>query len=201
MIAYLKGILTQKSSPRVIIEITGIGYEIMVPLSTYENLPDTGTEVKILTYVYSHEEGETIYGFMTPEEKQLFELLIAVTGVGPRVAINVLSRFKVPEFVQAILQKNWPLLTSVGRIGRKTAERLVVELGEKIKEWKLVAMPELDHQPAVEDAIGGLISLGYTQSRAREAVSKVLESLGDAKKSEIKVEELIRQALKFCATS
>ncbi len=173
----------------------------MVPLSTYENLPDTGTEVKILTYVYSHEEGETIYGFMTPEEKQLFELLIAVTGVGPRVAINVLSRFKVPEFVQAILQKNWPLLTSVGRIGRKTAERLVVELGEKIKEWKLVAMPELDHQPAVEDAIGGLISLGYTQSRAREAVSKVLESLGDAKKSEIKVEELIRQALKFCATS
>jgi len=201
MIAYLKGILTQKLPQRIIVEVAGVGYEVMVPLSTYENLPDNGAEVKIITHVYSHEEGETIYGFMTMEEKQLFELLITVTGVGPRVAINVLSRFKVPEFVQAILQKNWALLTSVGRIGRRTAERLVVELGEKIKEWKFEAVLELDHQSAVEDAIGGLISLGYTQLRAREAVNKVLESLEDAKKSGIKAEELIRQALKFCATS
>ena len=201
MISYLKGILTQKSPSRIIVEVAGVGYDVMVPHYTYENLPDTGSEIKILTHLYSYEEGDTLYGFITPEEKELFKLLITVSGVGPRVAINVLSRFKVPEFVQAILQKNWTLLTSVGRIGRKTAERLVLELEEKIKEQNLEVMPELGSRQVIEEAIGGLISLGYTSSQAREVVGKVMESLGDVKKSEVKTEELIKQALKFYARS
>lgn len=201
MISYLKGILTQKSPQRIVVEVAGVGYDVMVPHCTYENLPDTGSEIKILTHLYSHEEGDTLYGFMTSEEKELFKLLITVSGIGPRVAINVLSRFKVPEFIQAILQKNWTLLTSVGRIGRKTAERLVLELGEKIKEQNLEEMPELGPRQVIEEAIGGLISLGYTSLQAREIVGKVMESLGDVKKTEVKTEELIKQALKFYARS
>ncbi len=198
MIAYLEGKLVEKNPTHLILEVNGVGYSINIPVSTYSSLGEAGQTVKVLTCQQVREDELKLYGFSTKPEKELFELLINVNGVGPKMALSILSCIPVEEFQRSVLEENLDVLTTISGVGKKTAQRLIVELKEKLSKVDLGERKELKEKetvfvPALDEAIRALVSLGYTKPDAKKALDRVAK---DAKGS-LPVEELIKRALKF----
>ena len=198
MYHYLNGRLIEKSPTQLVLETGGIGYQVQIPVSTYSALPETGQTVRILTHFVVREDAQALYGFLTEEERRIFKLLISVSGIGPKMAMTALSGISVPELKKAIVEGSLAVLTGISGIGRKTAERIVVELREKL------VLEGHDHSGSslltekpnvlVEDSLQALVALGYRRQNAKEALQKVLKNPGAEKLS---VEELIRASLKY----
>lgn len=199
MISFIRGTLVEKTPARIVIERDGIGYEIFIPLSSYEAVGDVGSEVKLYTHFYVREDQHTLFGFSTAEEKKAFQMLISVSGIGPRLAMGILSGVSVEDLYEAISGEKVDILTAITGIGRKTAKRLIVELKSKVDEERLRVAVTTDRRAcstSIEEAIQALIALGFTRQLARQAVDKCLSEL-EADKDEIGVEELVRNALKY----
>ncbi|MBP2643076.1 MAG: Holliday junction ATP-dependent helicase ruvA [Firmicutes bacterium] len=195
MIGFLRGIVADLFVDHCFIDVHGVGYRVFISAATRQNLI-AKEEVKLLTHLSVREDAMVFYGFSTPEEYELFQLLIAISGIGPKVALGVLSSIRPQEFQRAVSQKNAALLTKIPGIGKKTAERIILELKDKLG---MPASPEtlpstetfVSTLPgdAVQEALAALIALGYSQSEAAEVIGKV-QSEGKT------VEELIRLALR-----
>jgi Holliday junction DNA helicase RuvA len=198
LIAYLEGKLVEKSPTLLTLEVNGVGYAVNIPVSTYGSLVETGQMVKILTYQHVREDELKLYGFSTKPEKELFELLIAVNGVGPRMALSILSCISVQEFQRSVLQEDLDVLTAISGVGKKKAQRLIVELKEKLGKVDLGEKKDLKEietvfAPAQEEAVLALVSLGYTKPDARKTLERVTNGIKEA----LPVEELIKRALKY----
>jgi Holliday junction DNA helicase RuvA len=198
MYHYLTGKIAGKTPTSVILDVNGIGYEVRVSLSTFSNLPNLGETVKLFTHFVVREDAQLLYGFATEEERETFKLLISISGIGPKLAITLLSGVTLQELKRAIQEKNVPVLTAISGIGQKTAERVIIELKDKIGRSEVPAGKELIHDAGisdqmVEDSVSALVSLGYTKQKAKEAIQKTLKAMLGKKPS---VEEIIRAALK-----
>lgn len=193
MIATLTGRLRRKSTDYLIVEVAGIGYQVHVPLSTYYSLPDDGEDVRLYIHTHVREDALSLFGFSTEAEKSMFLLLVGVSGIGPKLALAVLSSLSVQELSLAIQASDDSKLRTIPGIGKKTAARLVLELQDKMK--LMAPFAPLDHQPSseagdVEDAVSALVNLGYKKPLAEEALKKVKQG-----RSGFTVEALIKEAL------
>lgn len=188
MIAHLSGTLIQKQPNSVIIDVGGVGYELTVPLSTFYELPETGNVVQLRAYTYVREDALQLYGFKSEGEKRLFLLLTSVSGIGPRLAITLLSGLSAEDIVQSIRQNNLARLVSVPGVGKKTAERLVVELKDKVTSATVseaVAATthvsgEVKPSDLRDDVVSALVNLGYQRPQAERAVGDALKEEASA---------------------
>ena len=194
MIALLRGTLAYKSSDHVIIDVGGVGYRLFIPLSTFYSLPETG-DVSLFTHTHVREDALLLYGFLSMEEKELFGILISISGIGPKLAVNILSHIPAKDLKRAIATEDIKRLSSLPGIGKKTAERLVLELKDKV--GPVHELPEADGVISntsagdiSNDVISALINLGYKENQAR----KVLESMELA--PDLTMEEALKGALK-----
>ena len=194
MISYLQGTLVWKAPTQLVLDVGGIGYSIHIPLSSYQKIGEVGTSVKILTHLSVKENDLELFGFATAEEKELFETLIAVSGIGPRLAQAILSGISVEEFHRAIIGGNMGALTAIPGIGKKTAQRLLFELKGRlqIEQEKLSAQTPGMEKSETEKAVLALISLGYKRPAAEEAVAEVMRK----ESAELPLEEMIKKALR-----
>jgi len=193
MIEYLRGTLIEKHPTFVVVDVAGMGYRVAIPLSSYGLLGGTGAEVKLLTHHHVREDSEELYGFATAEERTLFELLINVSGIGPRLAQAVLSGMPAPALREALVTSDLASLTRIPGVGKKTAERMVLELRDKVA--KLVpeaGVPAGSPQSVSEDdeAVLALVTLGFNRYEARRAVSRIRQQATD-----MPVEEIVREAI------
>jgi len=198
MIARIQGILAYKSASHVIVDVNGIGYRIFVPLTTFYELPETGQPVTLNTYTHVKEDALHLFGFHTPDDQSIFQLLISVSGIGPKLALNILSGIPSPEFIRAVTQGNLSRLVSIPGVGKKTAERMVLELRDKcLKIDDGGFVPEGTTGRAVnesmkEDALSALVNLGYKGAAAKKIVDQVA-----AKSSGVlSLDFLLKEALK-----
>lgn len=198
MIGRLRGTLAEKIPPHLIVDVNGLGYEIEVPMSTLYRLPVLGEPVTLHTHLVVREDAQLLYGFFERRERELFRELIRLNGVGPKLALALMSGLEVDELVRCVQAQDTSTLVKVPGVGKKTAERLLVELKDRFKAWEtvpsmagLVVPNELPGlAPSAEsDAVSALISLGYKPQEASRAVSAV-------KQDGLSSEELIRGALK-----
>ena len=195
MIVYVRGILAEKEPARVVIEAAGVGYELLIPLSTYERLPREGQEVKLLAYHCVREDDEILFGFASTEERELFAKLTGVSGVGPKIALAILSGGSVGELSLAIASGNAKRISSVKGVGKKTAEKICIELKDKVNAIEALAATDRKGvsgaAPMLRDAILALSALGFSEETANKMVSGAV-----AKNPEVKdVETIIRIAL------
>ncbi len=195
MISYIRGILAEKTPARIVIETAGVGYEVLVPLSSYDALPRVGDELLIHTHHHVREDVQQLYGFATERERQIFRMLISVSGIGPRLALGILSGASVDGITDAIVREEVEQLTLIPGIGKKTAQRLIVELKGRIAEEE--AMVVVGGGVAAADssarqAVEALIALGFTRATSKKAVEKAAGEC-DGKPC---VEELVRSALR-----
>lgn len=198
MIGQVRGIILEKLPPQLLVDVQGVGYEIDAPMSTFYQLPEVGSEVKLFTHLIIREDAHALYGFYTRDERLLFRALLKVNGVGPRLALTILSSIAADEFVRCVLNNDTASLVRLPGIGKKTAERLVIEMRDKLSSWQQVEknsdstiqvkVSGTRHQ-SLQDAISALISLGYKQQEASRTVARVDDGAAAS-------EELIRRALR-----
>lgn len=180
MIAHLRGRLLAKHPNQAIVETGGVGYDVTISVSTFSDLPGMGSEIALHIYTHVREDLIALYGFLRPEEKQLFEKLITVSGIGPKLAITILSGMPADEMVRAIRGNDVARLTRIPGIGKKTAERMVLELRDKLPEVGPPAAPAVPAMGATEeDVLSALVNLGYQRTAAEKALSAVVKN-GDA---------------------
>ena len=191
MIGSLIGLIKEKTPSSILLEVNGIGYEIAVPLSTSFQLPNVGESAYLLTHLVVREDQHSLYGFATDEERKLFRALIKISGVGAKLAITILSGTNVNGFIQSVVNEDIDALVHLPGIGKKTAERLIVEMKDKVSEISSDenSLSQNYENTAVAEAINALVNLGYKTKDAKTILDKI-ESEG------LTVEELIRQALK-----
>ncbi len=203
MITQLSGVLLEKELTRVVIDVNGVGYEVLIPMSTYDRLPRDGEPVTLRTKLVVREDLMQLYGFFTPTERELFDLVTLVSGIGPKLGLNVLSAMSVQSFCANIVNSNTKALSKISGVGKRTAERLVVELKDKIhaiapsvaitgKAGDDKPEQQLVLSKSAEDAVSGLVTLGIKPESARKTVHHLIQDLKD---DEITAEKLIRQAL------
>jgi Holliday junction DNA helicase RuvA len=173
MIGRIKGILVQKSPPRILVDCQGVGYEIDVPMSTLYQLPDNGAIVTLLTHHLIREDAQQLYGFATQNEREAFQTLIKISGVGARTALTILSGMSVPEIAQAVLLQDSSRLMTVPGIGKKTAERLLLELKGKFGADLPLSTDSNSPAPASSEILQALIALGYSDKEAVLALKQV----------------------------
>jgi Holliday junction DNA helicase RuvA len=178
MIAFLRGTILEKQPNLIIVDVQGVGYEVHVPLSTYYDVGDPGNEVALRIHTHVREDALDLYGFLTTLEQQLFERLIGISGIGPKLAVAVLSGIEPRELVAAVQRANVARLTGIPGIGRKTAERIVLELRDRLSQ---VAVPESDRTAATssdgrlrDDLLSALQNLGYHRPLAERAIDSTL---------------------------
>ena len=205
MIAHLSGTLLSKQATSVILDVAGVGYEVTIPLSTFYDLEDAGTNVQLRIYTHVREDALQLFGFKTARERELFLRLISVSGIGPKLGITLLSGMSADEMIASIRTNNLARLTLIPGVGRKTAERLVVELRDKVAS---LSSPELEEElgaksgaPAVpsedamrSDALSALLNLGYQRNSAEKAISSAMGEGGD-----LSVESILRRGLRKLA--
>lgn len=205
MIAHLSGTLLSKQATSVIVDVSGVGYEVTIPLSTFYDLEDLGSTVQLRIYTHVREDALQLYGFKTARERELFLKIISVTGIGPKLGITLLSGMSADEMIASIRTNNLARLTLIPGVGRKTAERLIMELREKVAdlssaqlEEELGAKPEAAAESTEDtvraDALSALLNLGYQRSGAEKAIDAALSEGGD-----ITVESILRRSLKKLA--
>ena len=194
MIAVLRGTLLEKSPSRLIIDVSGVGYDVQVPLSTFYALGEIGAPVTLRTHTHVREDVLALYGFLTTLEQDLFERLIAISGVGPKLALAVLSGIEPPELIRAVRTQDVARLTSIPGIGKKTAERIALELKDRLPaSLKAVDTPSAA-PPADQlrdDVLSALVNLGYHRPVAEKAVEKVLQG-----RSDVRFEDTMKDALR-----
>ena len=196
MISHLKGTLHYKSPTEIVIDIQGVGYSISIPFSTYEKLGEPGTVVTVLTYLHVREDALQLYGFATEAERDVFRLLISVSGIGPKIAQGILSGIQPKELQTLIAQGNVSALTSIPGVGRKTAERLIVELRDRISKLGSIAVSAGFPAAGADirnEAMMALISLGYNRPAAEKAIRAALQELDN---KDVTIQELLKQSLK-----
>lgn len=204
MIAHLSGTLLAKHATTVILDVGGVGYEVTIPLSTFYDLEDAGANVALRIYTHVREDALQLYGFKTARERELFQRLISVSGIGPKLGITMLSGMSADEIIASIRTNNLARLTSIPGVGRKTAERLVIELRDKIAALSSPALEEefgaktgtgAATQDALrEDALSALVNLEYPKAAAEKAITAAMQEGGD-----ISVEIILRRALRLLA--
>lgn len=190
MICFLKGRVVNKKPTQLVLDVGGVGYAVNIPLSTFRRLPNPGEECTILTCLWAKNERLELYGFATESERELFSALVSVSGIGVKSAITILSGTTVEELRSAVAEGNSFFLSSIHGVGRKTAERLIVELRDRFSDYRGEAeqvFPTLNRE-----AVSALVTLGFKRGRAEEAVRRVVKS-----KSDIGLEDLVREALKI----
>jgi len=198
MIASLTGILKAKKPTEIVLDVQGVGYAVTIPLSTFEKLGDVGSTTTLLTHLHVREDAMQLFGFATDDERFFFKLLISVNGIGPKIAQGILSGIAVADLKQHISKENITALTAIPGVGRKTAERLVIELRDKI--GKLAASePTSMARPGGEEelrqeALLALTSLGYNRSIAEKALRQVLIEM---KGEKLPLQDLIKKALRY----
>ncbi|HWQ34425.1 MAG TPA: Holliday junction branch migration protein RuvA [Blastocatellia bacterium] len=203
MIAHITGKLMQKQPNSVIVDVGGVGYELIVPVSTFYELGELGSDVSLRAYTYVREDALQLYGFRTEREKRLFLLLTSISGIGPKLAITILSGMSADELIPAIRTNDLARLTAIPGVGKKTAERLVVELRDKLAP---LSSPEMEQQFQAaagagtapdalrDDLISGLLNLGWPKPAVEKAVTATLREMPDAK-----FEVLLKQAMRKLA--
>jgi len=190
MIGRITGTLLEKHPPLVLVEAAGVGYEVDVPMSTFFSLPAVGEKVALLTHFVVREDAQLLYGFLTQKERATFRELIRISGVGPKLALSVLSGLSVDELAQCVALQEAGRLTKVPGIGKKTAERLLLELKGKLADALPQAAGGVSTPAGVaSDALNALLALGYSEKEALPTLKQLPEGLG--------LEESIRQALKL----
>jgi Holliday junction DNA helicase RuvA len=201
MIAHLQGVLAVKMMEHVVVDVHGVGYQVSIPLSTYYSLPNLQEPVRLLTTLHVREDAMRLYGFATEDERALFELLVGVSSIGPRLALNMLSSIPAVELQQSISHADVARLQTIPGIGRKTAERVVLELQEKVGLVQVAASApvssaagsDADHHAG--DVVSALLNLGYKRGEAEKAVHQVKADADGA----VAVEKLLREALQQLA--
>lgn len=198
MITFLQGKLVESLPTHVIVDVNGVGYEALIPLSSFDKLPQPGQPVKLLTQLVVREDAHTLYGFMTAEERDLFRLLTnTVSGIGPKTALNILSGISAVAFRGAVANSDVKALSQISGVGKKTAERIVVELRDKVGKagaWEASSSKHglsADEQ-RINDAVLALVALGFKQLEAHDSVRAAQAVLG----TQANVEELVRACLK-----
>ena len=192
MIGRLTGVLVEKQPPQVLLEVAGVGYEVDVPMSSFYQLPASGERVSLHTHFVVREDAQQLFGFLTLKEREAFRALIRISGVGPRLALSVLSGLSVDELAQCVVMQDAGRLTRVPGIGKKTAERLLLELKGKLADALPGGQGGVASAPGVQaDALNALLALGYSDKEAGPAIKQLPEGLS--------LEEAIRQALKLLA--
>jgi holliday junction DNA helicase RuvA len=188
MIAKLNGILSDKSPPQIIVDCNGVGYEVEVPMSTFYNLPDIGAKVQLLTYMVVREDAQLLYGFGSEQEKSTFKQLLKVNGIGAKSALSILSGVSIDDLVYAVSNQDVAMLTRVPGVGKKTAERLLLELKDK---FAITGSATTTTQPksASHDILNALIALGYNDREASSTVKLLAK--------DVSVADGIKQALKM----
>lgn len=205
MIAHLSGTLLSKQATSVIIDVSGVGYDVTIPLSTFYDLEDTGAVVKLHIYTHVREDVLQLYGFKTLRERELFLRLISVSGIGPKLSSTMIGVMSADEIIASIRTNNLARLTSIPGVGRKTAERLVIELRDKIAALSSPALEEefatgagagaAPTEDAVrDDALAALITLGYQKAQADKAITAAMQD-----GAEVSVESILRRALRTLA--
>ena len=194
-ITYLNGNLIEISPTSITIDVNGIGYQLSTPLSSFDKLPQVGSQCKILTYLHVREDLMKLYGFITHEERDIFKLLIGISGIGPKMALTILSGMNLKDLKNAIVNNNPGLLSKTPGVGKKTAQRIIIELKERISGITIKTDRPIPKEEEIflNDALRALVSLGYKQLPAQAAVEK---ALGETK-GEIKLEPLLKKALKY----
>jgi Holliday junction DNA helicase RuvA len=200
MIAHITGTLFSKSPQSVVVDTAGVGYQIFIPLSTFYQLPNETEKVSLHVYTHVREDMLQLFGFQTGMEKQLFLLLISVSGIGPKLALNILSGIGLEDLISAIVRADSERIAAVPGIGRKTSQRITLELKEKVSslsegmEMRPREEARIRKKEDFDDALSALINLGYPSRSAKKAIEAVLE--GD---SEMNLETLLREALRNLA--
>jgi holliday junction DNA helicase RuvA len=198
VIAHLRGRIFTKHPSRVVVDVNGVGYDVFVPLSTYYGLGDAGAEVSLKIHTHVREDALTLYGFATGLEQELFERLISVSGIGPKVALSVLSGIEPNELIRAVELKDVTRLTSIPGVGKKTAERIVLELTGRLPLSRAgaAAAEEMPSGPAGvrDDVLSALVNLGYHRPLAEQAVAAAVKSAPDGG-----FERTLKQALRELA--
>ena len=200
MIAFLRGRLAESLPNQAIIDVNGVGYHVLIPLSTYDKLPQQGAEVKLLTHYHVTDRDHTLYGFITSDERDLFRLLIdRVSGIGPKMGLAVLSGLPVAAFKDSVIREDVAALSRISGVGKKTAERIVLELKDKVgvvgawQEARATASSD-PSKTALNDAVLALIALGFKQGEAQKAVQQQLKQPG--LEGTPSVDKLVREALR-----
>ena len=201
MIGRLKGTLLEKQPPLLLLDVNGVGYEVQAPMTTFYKLPMLGETAILHIHFSVSENAQQLFGFCDKQERELFRTLIKVSGVGPKMAVAILSGMEAESFVRCVMEDNVAALVKVPGVGKKTAERLIIELRDKLKNWQLQAQPLTEMEAAtpqahnvaniLEEAESALISLGYKPAEASRVVAKALKT-NDVNSSE----ELIRVSLR-----
>ncbi len=198
MIVFLKGKLVEALPTSAVIEVQGVGYEVLIPVSSFDKLPQPGQEVTMLTHLAIREDAHVLYGFMTTAERDMFRLLIhTVSGIGPKIALNILSGINVTAFRGAVANGDVKALSQISGVGKKTAERIVVELKDKVGAAAAFEASSANRAVSAEDlklndAIQALMALGMKQNEAQESVRAAAAMLGNSATTE----KLVRAALK-----
>lgn len=201
MIAYIQGMVAEKNPTRVVIDVNGIGYEILVPISSYERIGAVGETTKLLTYQHVREDILQLFGFSTQDEREMFLLLISISGIGPKSALGIISSIATKDLKHAIALEDLNLLTAVPGIGKKTAQRIVVELKDKVTKLGVISDAGTKMMPSgtsaiADEAMMALISLGYHKSIAEKAIVKALQ---DNKDKTLTLQDLIKTALRYAS--
>lgn len=196
MIAHLHGMLLEKHPNQVIVDVQGVGYDVVIPISTFSSLPDTGADVRLRVHTHVREDAISLFGFLTSEEKILFERLISVSGIGPKLAITVLSGLPAADLVSAIRSGQLERLVRIPGVGKKTAERMVLELRDKLDGVgptapSVVTKPVMMN-PVEQDVMSALLNLGCQRAAAETAIRKAMASEVPAE-----FEPLFRKALEL----
>lgn len=193
MITFLDGILEEKQPARVVMNVGGVGYDVAVPLSSFDQLPAEGRTARLLIYHHITDASQALFGFATDEERRMFTLLLGVSGIGPKTAVSALSGLSVRELKAALVESDVKRISSISGIGKKTAERVIVELRDKFTTGEaLEALSGAEAEPGdhrLRDAALALVSLGYKQDDARKMIKKV------GLDADPSVEQLVRKAL------
>lgn len=201
MIALISGKIVYKGISHVIVDVQGVGYRIFIPLTTFYELPETGQIITLHIHTNVKEDAINLFGFNTVQERDLFQLMISVSGIGPKIAMNILSGISASEFLNAISGGNVNKLIRIPGVGKKMAERLILELKEKVlKKMMLDAVPSAGVQSRVddilmEDVLSALVNLGYKSNVAQDALDKVLHS----SEEELGMDKLLKKTLKILA--
>lgn len=198
MIGRLKGLLLTKQPPTLLLDVNGVGYEVDAPMSTFYQLPDVNQEIILHTHLVVREDVQQLCGFISETERSMFRSLIKINGVGPKLALSILSAISADDFARCIQESDTTTLVRLPGVGKKTAERLVIEMRDKLKDWQAdtlsngepAGMIEIQHTAnPVEEAVSALIALGYKPPQASRMVSQI-------DNHDLSSEEIIRDALK-----
>ena len=200
MIARISGILIYKSLTYVIVDAQGVGYQVYVPLTTFYDLPEAGQPVALNIHTHVRQDAINLFGFQTPEERDIFQLMLAVNGIGPKLAINILSGIAAGELLKAVSQENLKRLLSIPGVGKKMAERIILELKDKVRKLELSAEHIVKTDSATkdgmkEDALSALVNLGYKSPVAKDALNKVCREHPEG----LTLDILLKKALKALA--